>query len=208
MKKLTPATAMELSLYSGEIKFYPMCLGILRDPVKSLLAAKSKRNMNRTLKVLIEACVIFAIAAGVLVAKTGLLGILLAGSIVTVFLMTLVGFLLFGLVVHIAASTLGGKGKYYEGLTTVAYSMLPVSIGFLVIALLSWAPLTIGIQLIVIAVTLALGISMLHRGVKELYRTDMVTASVAVLISVLVILLSVYISAGMALFNRLAVGML
>ena len=185
-----------------------MCLDILRNPVKSLLIAKSKRNMNRTLKVLIETCVVFALAAGVIVAKTGIVDILLAGSIVTVFLMTLVGFLLFGLIVHVTSSTLGGKGKYYEGLTTVAYSMLPMSAGFLVIALLSWAPLTIGIQIIVLALALAVGISLLHRGVKELYRTDMVTASMAVLISVLAILLAIYVSVGMSLLNRLAVGML
>lgn len=185
-----------------------MCLDILRNPAKSIAAAKSKRNMNHTLKVLLETCVIFGLAAGVIVAKTGLFDILLAGSILTVFLMTLIGILLLGLVVHVTASTLGGKGKYFEGLTAVAYSMLPLSIGFFVVSLLAWAPFTIGIQIIVIALTFALGISMLHRAIKELYRTDMITASIAVFISVLAIFLAVYVSVGLSLLNRLAAGMI
>ena len=172
------------------------------------MAAKKKPSTNKALTVLLESSVIFGLATGVIVAKTGLLDMLLAVSMIAVFLMTLIGTMLFGLVAYITSTTLGGKGRYIEGLTATAYAMLPISAGMLAISLLSWLPLTIGVQIIVLAIVFALGISSLHRGIKEFYRMDMVTAFISVSISVLVILLAVYFSAGLSILNRVAAGML
>ncbi len=181
-----------------------MCIDILRNPVKSLTDAKKKRSMNKTILVLIEVSVIFAAATGVLVAKAGLFGILLLASAAAIFLVALVGMLLLGLVVHIITATLGGKGRYFEGLTTVTYSMVPLSAGVLIVSLLAWVPLTTGIQIIVIALTFALGLSVLFRGIKELYSIDMVTSYVAVSVAVMAILIAVYASLGLSLLNRIA----
>ncbi|HLC54579.1 MAG TPA: hypothetical protein VJK07_03035, partial [Candidatus Nanoarchaeia archaeon] len=77
--------------------------------------------------------------------------------------------------------------------------------GFLAASILSWIPFSTGVQIIVLALMLASGVSTIYRGIKELYRTDMVTALVVVSISVLVIFLAVYASVGLTMLNRFAV---
>lgn len=183
-----------------------MCLNILRNPTKAIMDAKKRNSGKKALVVLIENSVIFAIAAGLLVAKTGFP--LLVGSVITGFLMALIGMVLLGLVLHITTTTLGGKGKHHEGLTAVAYAFTPFSVGLLVISLLAWIPFTIGVQIVVLALAFALGISVLYRGIKELYRTDMLTSFVSISIAILAILISIYLSAGLALMSRLAAGVL
>ena len=180
-----------------------MCLNILRNPVKSLLEAKKKKNMNKTLLVLVENSVLFGIAAALIIARIGFSGLLL-GSAAATFLVILIGILLFGLVVHISATTLGGKGKYFEGLTAVTYAMTPMSVGIFVSSLLALVPLTAGLQVIVLALSFALGFSLLYRGIKELYSTDMITAFVVVSIAILVIFISIYASLGLSLLGRVA----
>ncbi len=180
-----------------------MCIGILRNPVKSLAAAKKNRNMNKTLLALVESSVLFALATAVLVAGTGFAAELLLTSAAAVFFVMLVGLLLLGLVVHISASTLTGKGRYFDGLTPVVYGTLPVSLGFFLTSLVSFVPFSAGLQIVILAITLAAGISTVYKGIKELYSTDMVTSFVVVSVAILVIFVAVYASAGITILNRL-----
>ena len=181
-----------------------MCIDILKNPVKSLAVAKKSKNMNKTLLALVESSVLFALATAVFVVKTSFIVTLLITSAIAVFLVMLVGALLMGLVVHISASTLTSKGKYFDGLTSVVYGLLPISIGFFVTSLLTFIPFSVGLQIIVLALTLAYGISIIYRGIKELYSTDMVTSFIVVSIAILVIFIAVYTSAGIAILNRVA----
>ena len=180
-----------------------MCIDLLKNPVKSIMDAKKKRNMNKTLLVLIESAVLFAIASSLIVSRIGL-SVLLVGSAIATFLVVVIGILLFGLAVHISATTLGGKGKYFHGLTSIAYAMLPISVGMLVASLLAFAPLTAGLQVIVFALSFALGFSMIYRGIKELYGMDMITVFVVVSIAVVVVFVSIYASLGLSLLSRVA----
>ena len=188
-----------------------MCLDIIKNPAKSLAEAKKKRDINKTLIILVENAVLFAVAAGLIVARTGLAGGLLLTSVSAAFLFVLIGALLFGLVVQISATTLGGKGQYFEGLTSVVYSLTPISAGIFVVALLSLIPFTAGIQIIVMALSFALGFSLIYRGIKELYKTDMITAFVVVSVTILVIFAAIYVSMGLSLlghFGSMSSGMM
>ncbi len=190
-------------------KVYLMCLDIIRNPSKALADAKKKNSMGKTLTVLLEASILMGLAAGVLAAKAGLFDTtLVLSSIIAVFLASVIGILLFGLIIYITATTLGGRGKYFEGLTSTAYALLPISAGMFIISLLAWVPFALGLQIIVLAVTLALGISILHRGIKELYKTDMVTSFVTVSIAAFVLLVALYFSLALSLLNRLAAGVI
>src|SRR3989344_796255 len=103
-----------------------MCLDILKNPVKSIAAAKKRKNMGKSLLAALESSVLLGLAGAIFLS-----GFSLAGSVtaaITVFLTALIGILLFGIVVHVSATTLGGKGKYFEGLTSVVYASLPISI--------------------------------------------------------------------------------
>ncbi len=181
-----------------------MCIDILRNPVKSLAVAKKSKNMNKTLLALVESSVLFALATAVFVTKTGLVTELLLTSAAAVFFVMLIGSLLMGIVVHVSASTLTSRGKYFDGLTSVVYGMLPISLGFFLTSLVSFIPFSAGLQIIVLAITLAVGISTVYRGIKELYSTDMVTSFVVVSVAILVIFVAVYTSAGITILNRVA----
>ncbi len=182
-----------------------MCLDILKDPAKALLAARKKTDMRKTFIALVESSIIFAVASAVMASRIGVSAGLILASLVLAFVAVWVITFLLGLIVHISAYTLTSKGKYHDGLTPVVYGMLHISVGFLAASILSWIPFSTGVQIIVLALMLASGVSTIYRGIKELYRTDMVTALVVVSISVLVIFLAVYASVGLTMLNRFAV---
>ena len=74
----------------------------------------------------------------------------------------------------------------------------------LISAVLTLLPFTGGLQLIVLAVAIAMGFATLYRGIKELYTVDMVTSLVAVSVSILALLMATYASVGLSLLTRVA----
>lgn len=179
-----------------------MCLDIIKNPAKSIMDAKKRGSMKKTGLVVIETAVLFALSAGIPAAAV-MTGVLLLGLIVSVFLISVIAMLLLGLILNVSATTLGGKGKYFEGLTAAAYSFNPPSIGIFIASLLTFVPLSAGIQIIALAVSFALGLSLLYRSVKELYRTDMITAFIVVLIAVAAIFAAVYFTLGLSMIGRM-----
>ena len=181
-----------------------MCLDIIKNPVKSIAQAKKRKNMNKTLIVLVESAVLFAIAAALIVAKTNIYNIAVLGSALSAFFVTLIGMMLFGMTIHVSATILGGKGKYFGGLTAVSYGALPLSAGFFIVALLSLIPLTVGIQIVIMAISAAMGLGIVYRGIKDLYSIDTVTSIVVVSIAMIALLIALYTSAGISLLSRAA----
>ncbi len=181
-----------------------MCLDIIKNPVKSLSDAKRVKNLRKSVLTLIETSVLFALASGIVVAGSGLSEVFLLGSIASVFAALFIGLLLLSVIVNVVVTTLGGKGKFFEGLTVVSYSMLPIGLAVFVSAIASLAPFTGGIQLIILALGFALGLSMLYRGIKELYKTDMITSFVAVSVTILTLLLATYASVGLSMLTNIA----
>lgn len=181
-----------------------MCFDIIKNPVKSINQAKKNKNMNKTLAVLVEDAVLFAIAAALIVAKTNAYNMAVLGSGLSAFFVTLIGIMLFGMTIHVSATILGGKGKYFEGLTSIAYGGFPLSVGFFIVALLSFVPLTIGIQIVIMAITAAMGLGIIYRGIKDMYRIDMITSIVVVSIALIALFIALYTSAGISLLSRAA----
>lgn len=179
-----------------------MCIEIIKYPLKVIEKAKKTKNMNRTLTVLIEAAIIFGIATAVIIAKLPLafgsvIAVAIAASFVSGLLIVIIAALFLGLVLHTTAAIMGGKGEYYNALTIVSYAMVSPVIGILIAAILSFIPV-IGmiIGLIVLAITIAHGISMLYKGTKELYSVDMVTTLVIISIVTISIIGAVWIAAA------------
>ena len=100
---------------------------------------------------------------------------------------------------------LGGKGKYYEALTATTYSSLPISIGLFIMSLVSAAYPMLGMLLgfIVLAITIALSLSIYFRSIKELYSTDMFTTFIGFLIIIYVFMLSIYLSTAFSMGSTL-----
>jgi hypothetical protein len=175
-----------------------MCFDVLKNPVKAIEDAKKTRTMNKTIGLTIATSIVFGLAAVITIAKSATFTLTLgAVSFVAVFLLMLVFSLLFGFIIQIVAVTLGGKGEYYEGLTSVTYTLWPISIGFIIAAIIALIPYAIIISAIVFAILFAMGASILYRSIKELFKTDMITSLVAVSIVLLALFVGIFMMTGM-----------
>jgi hypothetical protein len=93
----------------------------------------------------------------------------------------ILGTIFFGYLVNLVFNVLGGKGKLFEGLTSITYAEFPIAVGLIVSSVLSVAPL-VGAPIAVVAsiVFTILGVVTFYRAVKEFFSTDVVTAWVGV----------------------------
>lgn len=176
---------------------------IVKNPVSALMKAKKSKNMNYTITTLVIAAILFALSSVIVLFNVlGITAALAVATFITVFLSVIVVGLLFGLLLHIITKTLGGKGDYFEGLTTITYALIAPSIGFLITAILMFVPwIGTPIGVIVLALTLAHGISLLYRGVKELYKVDMVTSLVVISVLIMTIVFAMWMGVGFTALN-------
>jgi Yip1 domain len=152
-----------------------MCLNIFTDPGKAFAQAAKRKSMPRTIGTLVVGS---AIASAALTIMS--LNISLAPWI---FALVIGMGIITGFVVKVIANALGTKGGFYEGLTAIAYSTVPIATGIFLMAALNRLPVA-GLILgyIVAMVMFGLGFAVLYRGIRDLFKTDMITAFVIVFI--------------------------
>lgn len=178
-----------------------MCIEVLKNPVGAISTAKKSRNMGKVLLTLVEACIFIALVPLVSLASAGISEPYVSFALVTsltIFVLVLVFSIITGCVLRIAATTLGGSGGYYEGLTVVSYSLVPVSLSILISAAFSLVPAGAFIGVIALLFGFSLGLSTIYRGVKDMFKTDMITSFVTVSVLVLVIFIAFSASTGLA----------
>jgi len=163
---------------------------LLTSPAEAIANAKKKISAFNTIGILVLDAIVFAAAAGIAIWQLGNLlplGTLLGGTETFVAIVTVVVFVLVillslfgGWLVKTAVTTLGGKGKYLDGLTTVAYSGLSPAIGFLITAIVFKLGIagTI-ITAIVLPSAIVLGLATFYRSVKEFFSADLLVALIA-----------------------------
>lgn len=176
-----------------------MCIEILASPASAIAKARKQKRMNKTVSVLLITCVLFGVSAGIGTLKFSLAGIGAGAMTIMGFLVALIVILLTGLLIELAARTLGGKGKYFEGLTTVTYSFLIPSVGLLIASVLLFIPLIgPGLAFLALVVSVVMGFAMLYRSTKDLFRIDMITSFIVISVVIAAFLLAAY---GIALFS-------
>lgn len=178
---------------------------LLTAPAEAIAAAKKQASYGDALGTLIVDGIVAAIAAAIFVTQlSGLMGLGamlgqgLAMAAVSVFVLTFIGGLFFALLTKLVVNTLGGKGDYLHGLTTIAYTIAAPVVGLLITAIfvaVQWVGPLIGF--IALSIGLALGIATLYRAIKELFATDMITALVAVGVLTIVVMLAFWSVAPM-----------
>lgn len=173
-----------------------MCLDTIKDllvnPPLAISKAKREKKYNTTFVILIVEWILIGLS--LLVVSKGLEATQLYTLSVSVVLLGIVCSIFGGFLVQIVFQTLGGKGKYLDGLTTVVYAKFPIAIGFILSSILSlFSTVGIVLALIVMIVFAVLGISTLYRSIKELFAVDMVTALVGTNILIIGAILAVYI---------------
>lgn len=168
---------------------------LLTSPLEALREAKTKKSFGKTLAILIISAILFGVSIAIFPLTTLVARPLTSGltfsttAFAASFIGTLVLGLFYGYLAKLVMSVLEGKGKYFEGLTTIAYSIFPVSVGLVILALLNYVFLqvqqiaqyywlTIFIQGFVLSIFMALGLATFYKGLNELFQVDMVAALV------------------------------
>ena len=93
------------------------------------------------------------------------------------------GGLFFGWLIALAANVLGVKGGFFEGLTSVAYSVLYLSMGFLItgiFSLLSNPAILLVASFVSVMIFGVMSYMVLFRAVKDLFATDLLTTFIIV----------------------------
>ena len=173
---------------------------ILTDPVTAILRAKKEKNLNKTLLILILSWILVGISSFLFFYRTTII-LTAFGSSLAIFFFGILFSILYSYIIDVIVNILGGKGKYYNSLTAVTYSSLPISVGFLLTSILSFIHPILGIILgfITIAITTALSLSIYFRAIKEFYSTDMLITFVGFLIVLYVFMIAAYVSMGLSM---------
>lgn len=174
---------------------------ILKTPTEALSEAKKKKDKTDTILTLFVVSSFFGIAASLIVYKlTTMFAVFRALSVAatfSAFLMTFIlifiGAIFLSFLLNKIVNILGGKGEFYDGLTSVVYSLVPLSVGILLASVLVFVPV-VGIFLgaLILAIKFAIGMAILYRGTKEMYKTDMIVSFIAVSVLVLAVIVSLY----------------
>jgi len=170
---------------------------ILMNPIKAILKAKKNRDINKTLLVLVLSWIMIGISFSITLYRIGIPLIALSSAL-AIFLFGILFSLFYGYIINVVMNVLGGRGKYYDGLTAATYSSLPISIGILVTAFLSFINVVLGglLGFLILAVTTALSLTVYFRAIKEFYSTDMVITFVGFLVTIYVLMIAIYLSLG------------
>ncbi len=169
-----------------------MCLEIFRDAGKAFSNAAKRKSMQKTALVLVESAVMAAAAITIITSKLTLAPWIFA-------LVIGVG-IVAGFVIKTIANALGSKGGFFEGLTAISYALAPITLAILLIAVLAWLPvLGIILGLLASLILFAFGLAVLYRGVKEMFRTDMITAFVVVSVFAMAFIIAMQFSLSLNL---------
>ncbi len=169
-----------------------MCLDALKNPVAAITKAK-KKGISHAIKLMLSASLVITLALLILAIRmvpvTNV--IVLLASVLTIFIFAVLSITLISLAVCLSATTLGGRGGYYEGLFSVSLSSLIMSVGILLAAMLLFVPYGMAVAIVIMMPITAVGFAVLYRSIKEMFRTDMITAFVTVSVSMLAIIVAV-----------------
>ena len=171
-----------------------MCLDrmklLLTNPGAAIAKGKNPKEMQTTLIILVVTWALIGLSFAV-VTRSGLLFLSLSTALL-VFLLGLVCSLVFGFLVQIVLTILGGKGQYYHGLTALAYAKFPIALGLLVGSVLTLAPAGFPLAILTVLVFTLIGLATLYRAVKEFFGVDIITAWIGISVLVLGTMLSLY----------------
>ena len=154
-----------------------MCLKraneILTNPATAVKQAKKEKKMSTTLCMLIFEWFLIALGTFLLLKKLVVT--------TTFFFLGIVGSLFLGFLVQLVFTILGGKGRYFEGLTSVVYSLLPMSAAVIFSSIFIRLPVVGVVLSFIVTVLFALtGLAVMYTSVKELFSTDMITTFVGI----------------------------
>jgi len=198
-------------------------LDIIFDINSALEKAKKEHEIVNSLIVALVAAILLPVGLILASALSGKPNFSLA-TVIGAVIMSIVPFLailFLGFITKLVVKTLCGKGDYFAGLTSVAYSSFVGAIGFTLALILSSilgtplanAPFSVeGTGAVVVAgivliIFVPMALAVFYRAIKELFDTDMATALVAS-ICIYAALLLVLVALSFIVLSTLISGIL
>jgi len=168
-----------------------MCLKrineLLTNPVLAISKGKKEKDLKTTFIILLFEWFLVGVSALILVNRVN--------TAVGIFFFGIVATLFSGFLTQIVFTCLGGKGKYFEGLTSNVYALLPVSTASIFSSIFLYLPaLGVLLSFITFAIFTVLGLSILYKSVKEFFSTDMVSSLVGINILIAGVVLALYLA--------------
>ena len=147
---------------------------LITNPLSVLKQTKKEKKLSKTVVVLLVECILIGLGT-LLLWKSPMLSL-------TIAYVGLLWMIFFGFIVQIIFTVLGGKGGYFEGLTTLVYSKFPVAVAVLVAGIFGLLPQSIATLLIFVfgTIFLSLSLGMMFSCVKEFFGVDSATALICV----------------------------
>jgi len=166
---------------------------LLKSPSIAINKAKKERDVYKTFWILIITWILMGLSISIIALKA-FPPFISVGSGIVIFIFGFLFSLFCSYVIAIIMNILGGKGKYYEALTATTYSSFPVSVGFIITAILAFIhPVLLILGFILLIITSALSFSIYFKAIKEFFNVDMMTTFVGFIILIYVFILSIYI---------------
>jgi hypothetical protein len=180
----------------------------LLNPIEAIKKAEEEQKLGHSVVILLVASILLGITVAIGFMRVlsfipimeempfGGFSALGAGiAALGVFLIVFIGGLFLGWVLKLTFTILGGDGGYFEGLTVISYSLLPLSVGTVIFSVFTYVPIIGGIvSFAAIAVFSAIAYATLYRASKELFHTDMITAFIGVSVIAAIMIISLYAS--------------
>jgi len=178
---------------------------LFSDPAAAVLQVTKgkKKTTSRAMTILLITSFLVALAACIASTKLGVAAVpaLMLGSLpaalaligFVVFLLVLISGLFFAWLIKIAATTLGGKGKYLDGLFVISLSTFAPAVGLLIAsvffetAAFNLYGIGTAVSVLSIVVTVVLMFATMYRSAKEIFAMDMITTYVMVSIIIIAV---------------------
>ncbi|MDI6807183.1 MAG: hypothetical protein QMD14_05270 [Candidatus Aenigmarchaeota archaeon] len=156
--------------------------------ISCLKKIEKERNLVKGAAALLIAAILLALSVAIGMPQVAALlpGIVVIRpelAVTLIFPATFIGGLILGAVLTAVMKMLGLKGKYFDGLATITYPTLILSVGMIITALVTYIPYVGGvIAFFVVLVFATLGFTAYFRLLMDLFKADLITALVAILI--------------------------
>lgn len=204
-------------------------LSLFTNPADAILAAKKSKSVGMTIVLLLVIALLASVITGIGAAMgtkspsyygrvspglgMGMILVIAVAAFVLVFLGGLFGGWLMGIIMR----TLGGKGGFFEGVTSLVYGHFVAAIAgvvfyvLMMVGTLSKNQLAMMIMLVIGLIVMIWGIALsmatFYRSLKELFSTDMITAFVGVVGVMLPIMLMVVVMMVMSMMSAVVYSM-
>lgn len=168
---------------------------LLKTPLTAIKNAKKEKDIGKTINVLIISWILCGISFFIVGVREGISLLNITGFSISVFLLGILCTMLFGYFTYLIMNVLGGKGRYFAGLTSITYSCFPLSFGSIITAFLFLLHPVLGIVLgfIIVGAYAALSLSVLYKSVKELFAVDLITSWIGLGLLATAIVITIYV---------------